>query len=233
MTFITDLDNLIKEHHGDVKKLREIRDTIKHDNFITTIDKNYVESLITTYLKNQPLEKPLHRKQPDRKQPDIKSKSQQKITAESSDPKTNSAFSFSSNKKFGILGGAAAAIAIIAVLGFTSINQDDVMDSVLSSTSNNPLLITIDQNKYQRADIISISGDTSSSNGMITLSIEDVNGIKIWNENIKSKSDGNFSTLVIAGGGGWENNGAYTLKAVTKNTSGDSLQTEIKFQFVV
>ena len=228
MTFITDLDDLIKERHGDIKKLREIRDTIKHDNFITTIDKNYVESLITTYLKNQPLEKPLHRKQPD-----IKSKLQQKPIVESSDPKTNFTFSFSSNKKFGILGGAAAAIAIIAVLGFTSINQDGVMDSVLSSTSNNPLLITIDQNKYQRADIISISGDTSSSNGMITLSIEDVNGIKIWNENIKSKSDGNFSTLVIAGGGGWENNGAYTLKAVAKDTSGDSLQAEIKFQFVV
>ena len=228
MTFITDLDDLIKEHHGDVKKLREIRDTIKHDNFITTIDKNYVESLITTYLKNQPLEKPLHRKQPD-----IKSKLPQKPTTESSDPKTNFAFSFSSNKKFGILGGAAAAIAIIAVLGFTSINQDVAIDSVLSSTPNNPLLITVDQDKYQRADIISISGDTDSSNGMITLSIEDVNGIKIWNENIKSKSDGNFSTLVIAGGGGWENNGAYTLKAVAKDTSGDSLQTEIKFQFVV
>jgi len=224
---------LIKEHHGDVKKLREIRDTIKHDNFITTIDKNYVESLITTYLKNQPLEKPLHRKQPDRKQPDIKSKSQQKITAESSDPKTNSAFSFSSNKKFGIIGGAAAVIAIIAVLGFTSINQDGAMDSVLSSTPNNPLLITVDQNKYQRADIISISGDTGTTNGMITLSIEDANGIKIWNENIKPKSNGDFSTLVIAGGGGWENNGAYTLKAVAKDTSGDSLQAEIKFQFVV
>jgi hypothetical protein len=228
LTFITDLDDLIKEHHGDVKKLREIRDTIKHDNFITTIDKNYVESLITTYLKNQPLEKPLHRKQPD-----IKSKLQQKPTVKSSDPKTNFAFSFSSNKKFGILGGAAAAIAIIAVLGFTSINQDVAIDSVLSSTPNNPLLITVDQDKYQRADIISISGDTGSSNGMITLSIEDINGIKIWNENIKPKSDGNFSTLVIAGGGGWENNGAYTLKAVTKDTSGDSLQTEIKFQFVV
>ena len=228
MTFITDLDNLIKEHHGDVKKLREIRDTIKHDNFITTIDKNYVESLITTYLKNQPLEKPLHRKQPD-----IKSELQQKPTVKSSHPKTNSAFSFSSNKKFGILGGAAAAIAIIAVLGFTSINQDDAIDSVLSSTPNNPLLIAVDQDKYQHADIISISGDTGSSNGMIILSIEDVNGIKIWNENIKSKSDGNFSTLVIAGGGGWENNGAYTLKAVTKDTSGDSLQAEIKFQFVV
>jgi len=44
LTFITDLDDLIRHHHGDVKKLREIRDTIRHDNFITTEDKNYVES---------------------------------------------------------------------------------------------------------------------------------------------------------------------------------------------
>ena len=53
MTFITDLDDLIRHHHGDVKKLREIRDTVRHDNFITTDDKNYVESIITTHLKNQ------------------------------------------------------------------------------------------------------------------------------------------------------------------------------------
>ena len=89
------------------------------------------------------------------------------------------------------------------------------------------MLIAVDQNKYQRADIISISGDTGSSNGVITLSIEDVNGIKIWNENIKPKSDGNFSTLVIAGGGGWENGGSYTLKAVQND-----LVKEIKFRFV-
>jgi len=50
LTFITDLDDLIRHHHGDVKKLREIRDTVRHDNFITTEDKNYVESLITVVL---------------------------------------------------------------------------------------------------------------------------------------------------------------------------------------
>jgi len=59
LTFITDLDDLIRYRHGDVKKLREIRDTVRHDNFITTDDKNYVESLITTHLKNQPLDRPL------------------------------------------------------------------------------------------------------------------------------------------------------------------------------
>jgi len=220
LTFITDLDNLIKEHHGDVKKLREIRDTIKHDNFITTIDKNYVESLITTYLKNQPLEKPLHRKQPD-----IKSKLQQKPTAESSDPKTNFAFSFSSNKKLGILGGVAAAIAIIVIVGFTAINTP--IDSIVSSTASNPLLVNIDQTTYQRADIISISGDTNSYTKSVELSIENTNGVKIWKETINPKNDGQFSTLIIAGGGGWENNGVYTLKAVQND-----LASEIEFRIV-
>ena len=80
---------------------------------------------------------------------------------------------------------------------------------------------------YQRADIISISGDVESSSGIITLSIENTDGLKIWKEDIKPKSNGDFSTLVIAGGGGWENNGAYTLKAVQND-----LKKEIKFQFV-
>ena len=52
MTFSSDLDRLIKLHHGDGKRLRNIRDTIKHDNFITTEDKKYVESLISTHLKS-------------------------------------------------------------------------------------------------------------------------------------------------------------------------------------
>ncbi len=54
---MTDLDDLIRNRHGDVKKLREIRDTIRHDNFITADAKKYIESLISVHLKNQPLDK--------------------------------------------------------------------------------------------------------------------------------------------------------------------------------
>jgi len=46
LTFTTELDDLIRFGHGDVKRLRNIRDTVKHDNFITSEDKKYVESLI-------------------------------------------------------------------------------------------------------------------------------------------------------------------------------------------
>ena len=220
MTFITDLDDLIRHHHGDVKKLREIRDTVRHDNFITTEDKNYVESLITMHLKNQPLDKSLSRKQPD-----TKIKLQLKPTLSSPDLKNNLTFNFSSNKKLGILGGVAAAIAIIVIVGFTAINTP--IDSTLSSTAGNPLLVNIDQTTYQRADIISISGDTNFYTKSVTLSIENTNGVKIWKETINPKNDGQFSTLIIAGGGGWENNGVYTLKAVQ-----DDLAGEIEFRIV-
>jgi len=220
LTFITDLDDLIRHHHGDVKKLREIRDTVRHDNFITTEDKNYVESLITMHLKNQPLDKSLSRKQPD-----IKIKLQPKPTLSSPDLKNNFTFSFSSNKKLGILGGVAAAIAIIVIVGFTAINTP--IDSIVSSATDNPLLVNIDQTTYQRADIISISGDTNSYTKSVELSIENTNGVKIWKEIINPKNDGQFSTLIIAGGGGWENNGVYTLKAVQND-----LASEIEFRIV-
>jgi len=220
LTFITDLDDLIRHHHGDIKKLREIRDTIRHDNFVTTEDKNYVESLITIHLKNQPLDKSLPRKQPDTK---IKLRS--KPTASSSDSPSNFTFNFSSSKNIGILGGggAAAVIAIIVLVGFPAINTP--FDSVTSSTANNPLLVNIDQTTYQRADIISISGDTNSYTKSVELSIENTNGVKIWNEVVNPKNDGQFSTLIIAGGGGWENNGVYTLKAVQDNSA-----SEIEFK---
>jgi len=220
LTFITDLDDLIRHHHGDIKKLREIRDTVRHDNFITTEDKNYVESLITMHLKNQPLDKSLSRKQPD-----TKIKLQPKPTLISPDLKNNFTFSFSSNKKLGILGGVAAAIAIIVIVGFTAINTP--IDSTVSSTASNPLLVDIDQTTYQRADIISISGDTNSYTKSVELSIENTNGVKIWKETINPKNDGQFSTLIIAGGGGWENNGVYTLKAVQ-----DDLASEIEFKII-
>ena len=206
MTFITDLDDLIRRRHGDIKKLREIRDTIRHDNFITTDDKTYVESLITMHLKNQSLDKSLSHKRPE-----TKIKLQSKPTTSNSDSKSNITFSFSSNKKLGILGGVAAAVAIIVIVAFTTINTP--IDSIVSSTTSNPLLVNIDQTTYQRADIISISGDTNSYTKSVELSIENTNGVKIWKEVINPKNDGQFSTLIIAGGGGWENNGVYIFKS--------------------
>ena len=219
MTFITDLDDLIRYRHGDVKKLREIRDTVRHDNFITTDDKNYVESLITTHLKNQPLDM-----SSSPKQSDTKIKLQAKPTTSSSS-KSDSASDSSSNKKMAMFGGVAAAIAIIVIAGFAVTNQTDTMDFVPNTTTD-PISVNVDQSTYQKADIISISGVSSSNTEPIELSIEDANDVKIWHEVVNTKQ-GKFSTLVIAGGGGWENDGVYTLIVEQGN-----LENEIEFKFV-
>jgi len=170
------------------------------------------------HLKNQPLDKSLSHKRSE-----TKIKLQSKPTVSSPDLKNNFTFNFSSNKKLGILGGVAAAIAIIVIVGFTAINTP--IDSTVSSTASNPLLVNIDQTTYQRADIISISGDTNSYTKSVELSIENTNGVKKWKETINPKNDGQFSTLIIAGGGGWENNGVYTLKVVQ-----DDSASEIEFK---
>jgi len=219
LTFITDLDDLIRYRHGDVKKLREIRDTVRHDNFITTDDKNYVESLITTHLKNQPLGKISSPKQSGTK---IKLQAKPTITSNS---KSDSASNFSSNKKIGMFGGVAAAIAIIVIAGFAVTNQTNTMDFTPNTTTD-PISVNVDQSTYQNADIISISGVSLSNAESVELSIENTNGIKIWNE-IINPIHGEFSTLVIAGGGGWENGGVYTLKVIQNDSA-----NKIEFKFV-
>ena len=229
MTFITDLDDLIRHHHGDVKKLREIRDTVRHDNFITTEDKNYVESLITMYLKNQPLDKSLSRKQPDTKiklqpKPTTNSLDSARVVIQQQMSQAVGSSTFSSNKKLGVFGGVGAAAAI-AIIMFATLSSGGFGDATTGSAVS--LLVNVDQTTYQRADIISISGDTNSYTKSVELSIENTNGVKIWKEIINPKNDGQFSTLIIAGGGGWENNGVYTLKAVQND-----LANEIEFRIV-
>ena len=124
-----------------------------------------------------------------------------------------------------MFGGVAAAIAIIVIAGFTITNQTDTVDFIPSTTTD-PISVNVDQSTYQNADIISISGVSSSSAEPVELSIENTNGVKIWNEIINPKQ-GEFSTLVIAAGGGWENDGVYTLKVEQ-----DDSANKIEFKFV-
>jgi len=217
LTFTTELDDLIRFGHGDVKRLRNIRDTVKHDNFITSEDKKYVESLISMHLRNQPL---------DESEPQLT----RKLAPKRSVSADSSTSNFSNNKKLGITAGVAAAIALIVVAGFSMQTMDQTDTSTSSETitiSNIPLAISADNTSYKKADIISISGSLkSTSTNSIEVSIENTDGQKIWNEFVSVKNDGRFSTLVIAGGGGWESNGVYTLKG----KQGD-LQNEFEFNF--
>ena len=105
--------------------------------------------------------------------------------------------------------------------------QVDTPTNSGTTTSNIPLTIKTDSTSYKKADIISISGSLkSASTNSIELSIKNAAGDKIWNEFVNVKNSGKFSTLVIAGGGGWESNGVYTLNGKQGN-----LQNELEFSF--
>lgn len=225
MTFTTDIDDLIRLDRGDTKRLRNIRDVIKHDNFITSVDKKYVESLISAYLRNQSL---------DGSEVNIKSRTivELKDNVKPTGRETTSSsslFSGSNNKKLGILAGVAAAIAIAVVVGFSaSTDQIDittVSDIIPSSTPQ--IIINVDGSSYKTADIISVSGSIKSADGKsVELSIENTSGDKIWREYIDIKNNGQFSTLIIAAGFGWDDSGTYVLKA-----QHNELENKIKFSF--
>ena len=209
MTFSSDLDRLIRLHHGDGKRLRNIRDTIRHDNFITTEDKKYVESLISTHLKST-----ITDELQSIPKPSVESK--QKLTTEALGTKTSPS-GIINTKKIAIPAGIViAVIAVIAVIGISSSNINNVEEqtTLVESVSASALSIQMDDSSYQIAEIISISGNIkNTTDGAVELSIINSNGYKIWNEFVNIKTGGEFSTLSIAGGNGWENNGEYTLKA--------------------
>ena len=226
MTFTTDIDDLIRLDRGDTKRLRNIRDVIKHDNFITAVDKKYVESLISTYLKNQPL---------DATEVNVKSRTVVesedivKPTGQKTSSVTGSMFSGSNNKKLGILGGIAAVIALVVVVGFSA--STDQTNAIISSdiipTSSQQIIVNVDESSYKNADIISVSGNVKPTNGKsVELSIENTSGDKIWREYIDIKNNGQFSTLIIAAGFGWDDSGTYVLKA-----QHNELENKIKFSF--
>ena len=226
MTFTTDIDDLIRLDRGDTKRLRNIRDVIKHDNFITAVDKKYVESLISTYLKNQPL---------DATEVNVKartvveSEDSVKPTGQKTSSVTGSMFSGSNNKKLGILGGIAAVIALVVVVGFSA--STDQTNAIISSdiipTSSQQIIVNVDESSYKNADIISVSGSIKSADGQtVELSIENTSGDKIWREYVDIKNNGQFSTLIIAAGFGWDDSGTYVLKA-----QHNELENKIKFSF--
>ena len=225
MTFTTDINDLIRLDHGDTKRLRNIRDVIKHDNFITTVDKKYVESLISTYLRNQSL---------DESEVNIKSRTVVELndnikSTGRGTTSSSSLFSGSNNKKLGILAGIAAAIALVVVVGFSaSTGQTDIITSSdIIPSSTQQIIIDVDEPSYKNADIISVSGSIKSADGKtVELSIENTSGDKIWREYVDIKNNGQFSTLVIAAGFGWDNNGTYVLKA-----QHNELENKIKFSF--
>ena len=244
---IEDVNALLKLKRGDSSRLNHIKDLCEANEIVSLSDRKYIERLASQYLSRFEQKTPKSLDKPklipieesistsntletdtSKLQTDLLKEIQ--ITKDVDSKKNLSKpFDLSSNKK--ILFGTGAIILAIILIVTVGIVYDSTQIPYDSDTKNDTLQefsLETDESSYETADIISISGQiSSSSSGTVRLSIENENSKVVWAENLNIKNDGNFSTLLIAGGIGWENSGKYTL-----NAEHEELSNQISFDFI-
>ena len=92
----------------------------------------------------------------------------------------------------------------------------------VTNTFADELTLNIDKAIYEKSDFISVWGSTELNS--VFISVKDPDGNNVWNESLNPDEKNKFSTLIIAGIGGWQKSGNYLLVA----ESGDSILS-VKF----
>ncbi len=220
------LDNvkkLLDAEVGDIKILEQIKRAAENNEVISNYERNYVAKVSEQHLKPPEPELEL---EPEIETPvesikeEISVEKEQMEKIEQVTP-TQTIVQLKHmdfrNKKFMMIGGGAAlAIIILVAIGASGIEN-----------FGTGLNLEIDKSSYNSGDIISLSGNSKTTLGStISLFIENSDGEQIWSEDLKIKDNGTFSTLLIAGGTGWEGSGTYSIKA-----EHGSEQLEITFSF--
>ena len=211
---LDDVKALLDKDFGDDRILKQICRACENNEIISNYERNYVGKLAEKHLGKKPEfissstieEKPSI---PDVVMPEIQP-IQQTQSFQTEVPQVT--YSQSKNKKiiFGI-GGLALIIIIAAAVSFSGITSGDITTDTPVNPISVSLSIQTDLLSYNNKDLISISG-VSDTTGTVTLSIENQKGELVWTEQTSLKNDGQFSTLAIAGGSGWESSGTYTIK---------------------
>lgn len=220
--FTDDIEALLKSGHGDYGRLSRIKADFETKKLVTLEDRKYVDGLIARYIQpptqTQRQEKvvktPEKRIVPPPPPTNVVETGPPSATMEKPIEKTRS----KRNLKNVVIGVAAIVFAVL-VISIVAMNQDNV-GLVVPSTK----ALEVDQDSYVKGDIISVSGSADST--VAKLAINDPDGQEVWTEAAKVKADGKFSTLVIAGGSGWEKAGKYTVTS----SAGDKVE-KITFDF--
>ena len=125
----------------------------------------------------------------------------------------------------------ASIVLAIVLIAVVASDFDGILIQNNSEPTNTGAIadfsLQTDRTSYETSDIISISGKMdSSSTGTVRVFIENDKTELIWAENLTLKNNGEFSTLVIAGGQGWESDGKYYL-----NVEYNEFSNSISFDF--
>jgi len=249
-TFITDdVEVLLKLKKGDSERLNRIKNLCDNKKLISISDRKYLERLASQYLEkhvvtssnniqSKNLEEPQmqddHKSEVIEKFEDFKNEFEEtaNISDSPTSKKTSSkSFRLVSKKIVFSLASIILAIAVIAIVSY-NIDFTSFVENTSQPISSSNLIppyirLVTDEKSYQKADIISVSGETNPViQGKIRVTVENTQGEVIWAENVQVKDNGEFSTLLIGGGQGWEKNGQYAL--IAKH---DTLETKTLFDF--
>ena len=218
---LDDVKSLLDKDFGDDRILKQICRACENNEVISNYERNYVRKLAEKHLGKKPefIQTPHVEEKPIVLDVPI-SQIQQPQSLLTEVPRIS--YSKSKNKKimFGI--GGLALVIIIAAASFSGFTTGITNIGTSSNDVQISLSIQTDLESYSKKDLISING-VSDSIGSVNLSIENQNNKLVWTEQISLKNGGQFSTLAIAGGDGWEKSGTYTIKVDNgKETKSDT-----------
>lgn len=193
---LEDVKELLDAEVGSKKILQQIKRAAENNEAISNYERNYVAKLI------HEIHNPIESEVEPSSETTTASTSLQQDLAATIVPELQTSLIIEhkprdkTNTKVMIGGGAIAIAIIVAVIVGT--NGIDVGSNTTIKSSG---LLELDQKSYNNKDIISISGKSKTSLGStINLLIENIDGELIWDDEIKIKSSGEYSTLAIAGG---------------------------------
>jgi len=223
--FTDDIDSLLKSGHGDAARLSKIRANFEATKLVSIDDRKYVEGLLLRY--SQPTEKKPEKSvdKPKRITPPPPTPiSQPLIEVRPQIRQEQKVAKLQSKTKFRNI-AIAVCITIAAVVAVSMFSMNQGMNfSGISLTKN----LEVDSTSYVNGDIVSISGKTKSATQTVNLTISNPAGVEVFSDSITVKPNGSFSTLIIAGGQGWEEYGKYTITVnysrVTETTSFNFIQ---------
>ena len=211
-SLLDDVKALLDKDFGDDRILKQICRACENNEVISNYERNYVRQLAEKHLGRKPEFTPTPSIAEKPSVPDVPA-SEIQITSQTQSLQTEvsrTSYPKSKNKKimFGI-GGLALVIIIAAAVSFNGVSTGTTIN-IPSDNISFSLSIQTDLGSYSKKDLISISG-VSTSTGVVNLSIKNQINELVWAEQVSIKNDGQFSTLAIAGGSGWEKSGTYTI----------------------
>jgi len=243
---LEDINALLNLKKGDATRLNNIKMLCEANEIVSISDRKYIERLVTQYirkpesveLKTQQKPKIVSIKELNISTTDLEKKTSENQLSEkiqipeSSKSENTRSTPFELRNKTKILLGIAASILAVILIATVGIEYDVgnqvTEDSDIKKSVTLPgFSLEIDESSYETGDIISISGKVSSLSATVRLSVQNESEKTVWEENLIIKKNGEFSTLLIGGGDGWENSGKYILRG-----EHDEITNEISFDFI-